>query len=148
MSIFKATGTKTTVSQTILGVQATAAVRPRILAYVLSNIGTVSTDSGFEVQLKRSTTAGTSTALTVAGPDPNEPTATVVAGSNFSAEPTYTANTLLDDVSVNPRSTYRWVAYEQRDELIIPATANNGIGWFLNALGGATTVVATATVMQ
>lgn len=146
--IYKFTGTQTAAAKTALGVQSTAAIRPRILSYVLSNTGTVSTDSGFEIQIKRSTTAGTSTALTMNGVDSGDPAATVVGGSNFSAEPTYTANTLLDDVSVNPRSTYRWVAYEQRDELVAPATANNGFGWFVNALGGATTIICTATAMQ
>jgi hypothetical protein len=146
--IYKFTGTQTAAAKTALGVQATTAIRPRILGYVTSNGGVVSTDSGFEVQIKRSTTAGTSTALTLNGVDSGDPTATVVGGSNFTAEPTYTANTLLDDVFVNPRSTYRWVAYEQRDELVAPATAANGFGFFINALGGATTIVCTATVMQ
>ena len=148
MTIFSAVGTQTAGSKTALSVQATTAVRPRILEYTLSNVGTVSTDSGFEIQVKRSTTAGTSTAVTMPGTDPNDPTATAVAGSNFSAEPTYTANTLLADIAVNPRSTYRWVAYEQRAELIVPATANNGVGWFVNALGGATTITAQCNFMQ
>lgn len=148
MSIFKCVGTQTAAAKTALSVQATTAVKPRILDFTLSNIGTVSVDSAFEIQVKRSTTAGTSTAVTVPSTDPGDPTATIVVGSNFSAEPTYTANTLLDDLAVNPRSTFRWVAYEQRDELQVPATANNGIGWLVNALGGATTIVVKASAMQ
>lgn len=146
--LYTVVGTKGTASQTALGITATAAVRPRIVGFTLSNIGTVSVDSAFQIQVKRSTAAGTSTAVTPAPTDSGDPAATFVAGSNHSAEPTYTANTTLKDLAVNPRSTFRWVAYEQRAELVAPATAANGFGFFLNALGGATTVNVDAEVQQ
>lgn len=148
MSIYRATGTKGTASQTILTLVSTAAIRPRLIAFNLSNVGTVSTDAQFEVTVKRFTAAGTTTAVTPAAVDSGDPASTFTAGTNASAEPTYTANTTVEDVGVNPRSTFRWVALEQRDEVIMPATAANGIGFLLVALGGATTVTATATVLQ
>lgn len=146
--IYKATGVQTAASKTILGIVSTAAVRPRLLAAVYSNVGLVTTDSNWQVQGKRFTAAGTSTAVTPAPTDSGDPAATFTAGSNHSAEPTYTANTTFTDMGINPRNTYRWVAYDPRDEIILPATAANGIGFFLNALGGAVSAQVEATVMQ
>jgi hypothetical protein len=146
--LYTCVGTQTAAAKTALGVVATAAVRPRLVGFTLSNIGVVATDSGFQIQVKRFTAAGTSTAITPAPADSGDPASTFTAGSNHSAEPTYTANTTFKDVSVNPRGTARWQAYEQRGELVAPATAANGFGFFVNALGGAVTVNADAEVMQ
>lgn len=146
--IYSVQGTQTAGSKTALTVISAATVRPRILAFRLSNIGTVSVDSGFEVQVKRFTAAGTTTAVTPSAHDSGDPASTFTAGSNASAEPTYTANTTMVDVSTNPRSIYQWAGTEQRSEIILPATAANGVGWFVNALGGATTVVCDADVIQ
>jgi hypothetical protein len=146
--LYTAVGTQTAGSKTALTIISTAAVRPRICEFTLSNLGTVATDSSYEIQLKRFTAAGTTTAVTPASTDSGDPAATFTAGSNATVEPTYTSNTTLRDLAVNPRSTFRWVAYDQRSELIMPATAANGIGFFLNALGGAVTVVCDASVAQ
>ena len=146
--LYTAVGTQTAASKTALTLISTAAVRPRICEFTLSNLGLVSTDQSYEIQLKRFTAAGTTTAVTPASTDSGDPAATFTAGSNATVEPTYTSNTTLRDLAVNPRSTFRWVAYDQRSELIMPATAANGIGFFLNALGGATTVVCDASVAQ
>lgn len=148
MSIYRAQGTQTAASKTILTIVSTATIRPRLIAFNLSQVGTVSTDANFEVTVKRFTAAGTTTAVTPSAVDSGDPASTFTAGSNASAEPTYTANTTMNDLAVNPRSTFRWVALEQRDEVIMPSTAANGIGFLLVTLGGATTVVADATVMQ
>lgn len=146
--LYTCVGTQTAAAKSALGVVATAAVRPRLVEFTLSNIGTVSVDSAFQVQLKRFTAAGTSTAITPAPGDSGDPAATFTAGSNHSAEPTYTANTTYKDVAVNPRGTWNWKAYEQRAELVAPATAANGFGWLVNALGGAVAVNVDAGVMQ
>ncbi len=148
MSLYSVQGTQTAAPKTALTIVSAATIRPRLLAFNLSNIGTVSTDSGFEIILKRFTAAGTTTSVTPAAVDSGDPAAVFTAGSNATVEPTYTANTTIRDVAVNPRSTFRWVALEQRDEVILPATASNGVGFLLNTLGGATTVVVDATVME
>lgn len=146
--LYTVVGTQTAASKTALTIISTAAIRPRICEFTLSNGGLVSTDQSYQVQLKRFTAAGTTTAVTPASTDSGDPAATFTAGSNATVEPTYTSNTTLRDLFVNPRSTFRWVAYDQRSELIMPATAANGIGFFLNALGGATTVNCDASVAQ
>lgn len=148
MSIYRTQGTQTASAKTALTIISASTIRPRLIAFNLSQVGTVSTDANFEIQLKRFTAAGTTSAVTPAAVDSGDPASTFTAGSNASAEPTYTANTTLADLAVNPRSTFRWVALEQRDEVIMPSTAANGVGFFVNALGGATTIVVDATVMQ
>lgn len=147
--IFKAVGVQTVTAKTILTIISTATIRPRLLAAAYSNVGAVATDSQWQVQGKRFTAAGTTTtAVTPASSDSGDPASTFTAGSNASAEPTYTANTVFTDLGVNPRNTFRWVAYDPRDEIILPATAANGIGFLLNALGGAVSAQVEATVLQ
>ncbi len=146
--IFKATGLQTVVAKSILTIISTATIRPRLLSVAYSNVGAIATDSNWQVQGKRFTAAGTSTAVTPSITDSGDPAATFTAGSNTSAEPTYTANTTFTDLGINPRNTFRWIAEEQRAEIILPATAANGIGWLLNALGGAVSAQVEATVMQ
>ncbi len=146
--IFKATGTQTSAAKTILTIISTAAVRPRLIAATYSQVGAIVLDSNWQVQGKRFTAAGTSTAVTPASTDSADPAATFTAGSNATVEPTYTTNTTFTDMGINPRNTFRWVAYDPRDEIILPATAANGIGFLLNALGGAISAQVEATVMQ
>lgn len=146
--IFKAVGTQTAGSKTALTIISTAAIRPRLLAVLYSNVGTISTDANWEVIGKRFTAAGTTTALTPASTDSGDPASTFTAGSNATVEPTYTASTVFTDVGINPRNSLRWVAYDPRDEVICPATAANGLGFLINALGGAVTCTVEATVLQ
>lgn len=148
MSVYAVQGTQNASAKTALTVVATAAVRPRVIEYKTSTTGAPNSDASYEIQVKRFTAAGTTTALTPAATDSADPAATFTAGSNASAEPTYTANTTIDDFGANPRATFRWVAYDQRAEILLPATAANGVGWLLNLLGGASSVIVDAKVLQ
>lgn len=148
MSLYAAQGTQTAAAKTALVVISASTIRPRLVEFKYSNVGTVSTDSGFQMQLKRCTTTGTTTAVTPSPMDSGDPAATFTAGSNASAEPTYTSNTTMDDTSVNPRSIYRWAPNDPSGYIVLPATASNGVGFFVNALGGATTIVADAKVLN
>lgn len=85
-------------------------------------------DNIFRWTLQRCTTAGTRTAKTPTPVDPADAACAMTAGENHSGEPTYTANTVLRDVQMNQRTTFRWQV-DPRDGLVIPATANNGIGF-------------------
>jgi hypothetical protein len=100
--------------------------RFRIYDVVLGADGAAA-DNSFLYQLQRCTTAGTRTAVTPQPLDPADPAAVTTAGQAHSAEPTYTANAVLLSVALNQRSTFRWVC-DPQDGLIVPATANNGIG--------------------
>lgn len=148
MSIYKAIGSAAVAARTMLTLISAATIRPRLIACVYSNIGAVTLDSQWEVTGRRFTVAGTTTAVTPAATDPNDPASTLTAGSNATVEPTYTANTTFTDFGINPRSTYRWVAYDPRDEIIMPATAANGLGFVLTTIGGAVLGQVEASVLQ
>jgi len=149
MSIYTVQGTQTVTATTALTVISASTIRPRIIRFCLSQVGTVSSDSQFRVQAKRFTAAGTAgTSPTPAARDSGDPAATFTAGSALSAEPTYTANTTQKDISVNPRGIFTWTAVDGRDEILLPATTANGVGWLVTTLGGATTVVVDADVQN
>ena len=147
--IYAVQGTQTAAGKTALTIVSTVNGRSRLFDYKLSNVGAITVDSQFEVQLKRFTAAGTTTAVTPSPTDPSDPAATLfTAGSNATVEPTYTAGVVIDDVGVNPRGIYRFTAYAPDAEIILPATAANGLGFFLNVLGGAVSVIVDAKIRQ
>lgn len=105
-----------------------ATVRPKIYSFVLSTLGAAA-DGVLEWIIQRFTVAGTTTAVTPRNIDPTDPsTAAASAGTNASAEPTYTANSSLFDQGLNQRATYTWNAWTEGAQLCAPATAANGIG--------------------
>lgn len=136
-------------TKTALVLGSTAAVRPRILAFNVSTDGTPTSDQGLVFNLQRCTALGTSTAVTPSQLDPSDPASVFTAGSNCSVEPTYTAGGVILAPAINPRATWQWAAYDQRSELILPATAANGAGFQIQAAGGAAgNFRATATVQN
>lgn len=79
-------------------------------------------------QVQRCTTAGTATT----NPTPNflDPSdtqaATTVIGENHSVDPTLTSNAFPLTIPLNQRATFRWVS-APGSEIIVPATASNGV---------------------
>lgn len=147
--IFEPTGTNTAAAKTALGIISSATVRPRIKYMKLTQIGTVSTDAQMEVQVSRITTTGTSTAVTSGQSDSGDPGATgLTFGSNYSAEPTYTANSMVSRLIANPRGKDEFIPFREDQDILLPSTASNGIGCLVNTLGGATTVVVEARVQN
>lgn len=138
MANYAATGSiAVAATKTPLILGATAATRFRITAFSLSTSGTPTSDQGVEVQVKRATALGTSTAVTPVALDSADPASVFTAGSNCTVEPTYTSTAVLLDRAFNPRATVQWAAYDPRSELIAPATAANGIGFQCVGAGGA-----------
>lgn len=148
MSVYKAVGNAALAGRTMLTLISAATIRPRLIAAVYSQIGAVVLDSNWEVTGRRFTAPGTTTAVTPASTDSADPASVLTAGSNATVEPTYTPDSTFTDFGINPRSTYRWVAYDPRDEIIMPATAGNGLGFVLTTLGGAILAQVEATVLQ
>lgn len=123
--------------QTILLLVAAASSprRARVYDYTLG-CGAAPADAAFVHIVQRCTTAGTGTSLTPNSLDPADTLAsTIVAKDTITADPTLTANAFLGRKALNQRSTYRWMAAPY-GELVIPATASNGI---VLALSAATT---------
>jgi hypothetical protein len=144
MASFNVSGSKATASPPLTALiitsGGTSSPRPKITQVVLGTTGAPSTDAGYRVTAQRATTAGTATAVTPNPVDPAETACETTAGSNATAEPTFTANSILLDASCNPRATWTWMPYQTEGELIVPATANNGIGFTVTDFGGSSTV--------
>lgn len=113
-------------TDSVLGLEGATTVRPEIYDVIFGSTATPA-DNALQWLLQRFTAAGTATSVTPLALDPADPAALAVGGENHTAEPTYTANAILLNISANQRSTQRWVA-APGGELKIPASANNGIG--------------------
>lgn len=103
-----------------------ATIRPRIYDLLIGSTATPA-DNALQWLLQRHTDPGTVTAVTPAPLDPADPAALGAGGKNATVEPTYTAAKIMLEIAMNQRSTQRWVA-APGGELVIPATAANGIG--------------------
>lgn len=124
-------------TKTALIVGSTANIRPRIVRFDWSTTGTPTSDQGIEVQPRRATALGTTTSYTLKASDPSDEavTPTVTAGTNATVEPTYSG--FLADKAINARMTHQWQAYVADEEVILPATAANGVGFQIIGAGGA-----------
>jgi hypothetical protein len=138
-------GTVASTFKTALTVIASTSTRGALYFFNLGTTGTAA-DGVLEWRLSRFTAAGTTTAVTPVALDGADPAALLTAGSNASGEPTYTASTSLFDQGINQRATYTWIAVPG-GELLVPATASNGIGvTVLSVVAPAYTGAANASV--
>jgi hypothetical protein len=112
-------------------------------------IGSTATpaDNALELIVKRFTVAGTTTSFTPVALDPGDPASLAASGFTATVEPTYTSNALLLRICVNQRATFRWVARD-RSEILAPATAANGLGFFNNAIGGSAVIMAYTVLFE
>jgi hypothetical protein len=94
--------------------------------------------------VQRCTAAGTSTGVTIAYLDPGDSATESDAGENHTIDATFTANTIMLNVPLNQRATFRWVAAPGM-EIVVPQTASNGIGVKTTVLSTGTPIV-TATL--
>lgn len=124
-------------------VNAPGASQRRIKVYDLM-FGSEATpaDNAFLWQAQRCTTAGTSTAVTPQPLDPADAAAVSTSGENHTVDPTLTAGAILLSIPLNQRASFRWVA-APGGELVIPATASNGIAFRTPTAGGLVAVTAT-----
>lgn len=129
MGAFYCTANKGVASvKSVLLLTAAASV-PRRGVVVEWSIGSDSTpaDNAYVIIVQRCSTAGTGTTVTPNAADPADPIAsTIVATGTVTADPTLTASAFLGGKALNQRASWRWVAVPGF-EIIIPATASNGI---------------------
>lgn len=128
-----------TAATSILGLTSASTIRPKIYDVLMGSAATPADNAGRYV-LQRNTTAGTSTAVTPQAIDPDDPAALAASGEAHSAEPTYTANAIMLRWSQNQRATFRWVA-SPGGEIMLPASAANGVGIQTLAIGGSAVVM-------
>ncbi len=115
-------------SDTCLGIFRGASKRIKINDFTVGASGTPA-DNAILWVVQRFTALGTEgSGVTPAPLDLADGASVGDAGQDYSAEPTYTAATELWEQAINQRASYRWVAVPG-GELVIPNTANVGIGW-------------------
>jgi hypothetical protein len=131
-------------TKTMLDLIAATTTRARIYDFSVGTTGAPA-DNVMTYTVQKFTASGTFTAATMTLNDAGDPAALLTSGSNNSTEPTYTANAVLWILGINQRASYRWVA-APLGEFIVPATANNGIGF--GVLSPAYTGVAGATLSE
>lgn len=141
MPRYAGTGSMTSAAGTSRAVlTGSAAVRPKLYDFTISQTSATPADNVNEYQLQRVTTTGTTTSVTLvagSGLDPattGTPVATI--GINATIEPTYTTNAILYRFSHNMRATFRWIA-GPLGEMVLAATASNGLGLLFNASNSA-----------
>lgn len=137
---------KTTTSTTIgVGsIEAPAASMRRARIYFLS-FGSAATpaDNVFLFELNRSTTAATGTAFTPVPLESADAACVTLAKTNLTVQGTNTAGAIALSIPLNQRATVEWYA-PPGAEIVIPATASNGIS--VNTPTAVGTVDATVTV--
>lgn len=129
MSKYAAPGTVAAVttgykSCMILRAPPTAMRRIKLGDFVVG-AGDVPADNVCNLKILRSTTVGTLTDVVPTALDPADAACVSILGNLVTVEPT-TGGVALMAFAMNQRATYRWVA-APGEELIIPATANNGL---------------------
>jgi len=124
-----------TAGTTILGLTSAATIRPKIYDLLFGSDATPADNAG-EYVLQRYTAAGTATGVTPRALDPGDPASLASAGEMHTVEPTYTADVIMLQWAQNQRALFRWVA-APGGEIILPATAANGIGLQVIGIAGA-----------
>jgi hypothetical protein len=111
-------------------VSSATTVRPRIYEFsVGTSGGSASGDNVLDLTLQTGSANGTDTAVTPFVIDPGDPAALAAGGSNATVEPTYTASSILWQMSINQRATYRWVAPPD-GELVLAAVGTGTARFF------------------
>ena len=124
--------------QSVIG---SATVRPRIYDIVLSS-SSAPNDYSASFGFQRFTADGTGTAVTPKPLDFADPVSIATSKNTYTVEPTLTANEILLQLAHNIRATVRWLC-APGSELIIPATAGNGIAMVCNVVSTQFTEVVT-----
>ena len=126
-------------NKTVLNLISATTIRPALYDMVIGSVATPA-DAAVKWHVQRTTAVGTEgSGYTPVALDPGDPASLADYGVGaYSVEPTFTANAVLLQISMNQRNTFRWVA-APGGELIAPATANNGLGCQTTAVSTGTT---------
>jgi hypothetical protein len=92
-------------------------------------------------QIQRVTAAGTSTAVTPKPKDLADAASGETCGQVHTIEPTYTSGEIMYSNAVHQRATVRWIARDDADMIVLPATNAAGIGVKTPTLNGGTPVI-------
>jgi len=137
MAYYAVGGSQTTLTSTYKGAAVTFAptTSPRRIKWYEFVIGAVSnpnssTDTYIQVDISRlsGTTSIAGTTITPAPLDPADQASLTLAMSNLTTEVNSAlVGTALFNTGINQRATTRWIAAQESQYLITPATAANGL---------------------
>jgi hypothetical protein len=125
---------KTVVS---MGVAASSPQRAAVSSAYMG--GTTVASAAFIWALQRLTAAGTGTSFTPTQDDPADAASTCTGQIALSVDPTLTANAFELWVPLYQNNSFRWVAENDRQRKMVPATASNGMALIVT--------VATTTIL-
>ena len=129
-SVSTAQNTTSTTNKTCGRLSSATTVRPRIYEFsVGTSGGSASGDNVLDFTLQTGSAIGADSLVTPFVIDAGDPAALAAGGSNASTEHTYTANSVLWQMSINQRATYRWVA--PPDGELVLAAVGTGTARFL-----------------
>ena len=115
-------------SDTLLTLTGGTTIEPHLYTFTVGCEDTPA-DASIVWYIQRTTAAGTGTAVTPQNLGPGTTAATTAAAENHTSEPTYTSNAILWRLALNQRATHT-VIFDPEGALVVPATANNGLGLF------------------
>lgn len=109
-----------------------------------------STDCPINIDFSLQTAAGTATTLT---PNPTDSgggdaAALLAYVANATVEPTYTASSSLQAISINQRATQRWIAKDKASCLVSAAVNAKGIGVRVKSPNYASIMAATCYIEE
>jgi len=117
--------------------------RGKLYDFMIGTDGTPA-DNAMDFDVSRMTVDGTGTANTPLPLDPADAASTTTAKTNYTAEPTVTANSSMFFLGLNQRASYRWVC-APGSEILWPATTANGL--VIRAKSAGYTGTATVTAL-
>lgn len=92
-------------------------------------------------QAQRVTASGTGTAITPKPKDLADAASGETCEHIHTIEPTYTSGEVMYSNAVHQRATVRWIARDDGDMIVLPATNDAGLGWKTPTLNGGTPAI-------
>ena len=123
-------------TDTMLVLASATTVQPKIYGLVIGSAATPA-DQAVRIDLQRVTAIGADTAVTPAKHDLADPVSLTTCGSNNTGAHTYTADTVLMQISLNQQATFAWGTVPE-EGFVMPATANAGAGTHFIVVSGGT----------
>ena len=132
MAKYRSSGSQTLTSSIhtalVIGSNATTVQRNWIHEYIIANVGTPA-DLVTLHTVQRTTAIGVQIAVVPTVNDFADRAAQADVGEDSDPTgPTYTSAEEIDEIPLNNRALYRWVAAPGW-EIVCPATAGDGVGW-------------------
>jgi hypothetical protein len=119
--------------------------RIKLLEFLCGSDAATLGTSNFRWEFNRSTTTATAgTTPTISQLDPADAACVSVVKGNLSANGTLTSGAIMMTIAMSEQATFRWVA-NPGSEIVIPASANNGIHFMTPVCGNTPSAAAQVT---